>query len=112
VDVAAAAVKTWLRIRGTKPGPLFLSRNHRAIGRCRIWELMRRYSILAGIPVGKAHPHALKHTCVTHLVRIFHGDVLAIADHVGHADIRSTMRYIRAIDREARADFLADWGKR
>jgi integrase len=73
---------------------------------------MKRDSILAGIPFDKAHPHALKHSFVTHLVSILHGDILAIQDHVGHADVPSTMRYIRTVDREARADLLADWGKR
>jgi integrase len=112
VDAAAAALKAWVRIRGTRPGPLFASRKHTPLSRSQVGRLMKRYSILAGIPLDKAHPRALKHSCVTHLVTILHGDILGIQDHVGHADVRSTMRYIRTVDREVRADLLADWGKR
>ena len=73
---------------------------------------MKRYCILAGIPLDKAHPHALKHSCVTHVSKLLNGNLIEIQDHVGHADPRSTMRYLRATRRDERADILAGWGKR
>jgi integrase len=112
VDVELNAMRAWLRVRGSSPGPLFRSRNHGPINRRMIWVLMKRYSILAGIPLEKAHPHALKHSCVTHVAKLLNGNLIEIQDHVGHADPRSTMRYLRATQREERADILAGWGKR
>jgi integrase len=77
----------WRRLKGClmprqpKKEPTYLTTQE-------VWALMKRYSTRSGIPVEKAHPHALKHSSVTHLVSILHGDILAIQDHVGHADAR------------------------
>ncbi|HEY6308710.1 MAG TPA: tyrosine-type recombinase/integrase [Candidatus Angelobacter sp.] len=106
------ALKAWLRVRGSAPGPLFRSRKQGPLKRVQIYRLMRRYCILASMPLDKAHPHALKHSCVTHVSKLLNGNLVEIQDHVGHADPRSTMRYLRATQREARAEWLADWGKR
>jgi integrase/recombinase XerD len=67
-EIETAALKTWLRIRGPIPGPLFVSRNHRAISSRRLDHLMKRYCARAGIAAEKAHMHAPKHSCGTHLV--------------------------------------------
>ena len=112
LDLDLTALRAWLRVRGSKPGPLFPSRLRQGINRRTIGLLMKRYSILAGILPDKAHPHALKHSCATHMMRLTNGNVIWTQDHLGHADIRSTMRYIRVTDREARAELLAGWGKR
>ena len=65
MDVALAAFKAWLRVRGSAPGPLFRSRKQGPLKRVQIYKVMRRYYILAGVPLDKTHPHALKHSCVT-----------------------------------------------
>ena len=96
-------MKAWLRKRGTAPGPLFPSRNHKPISRHRIWGLMKRYCQSAGIPPEKAHPHALKHSCGTHLSAI-ERDIVAVQDHLGHANIQNTMMYV-AISNRRRNDF-------
>jgi integrase/recombinase XerD len=88
-DVENGALRAWLRVRGLAPGPLFCSRNHRAIGRRRLDELMKQYCRLARVPEEKAHMHALKHSCGTHVAELLGGDVTAVQDHLGHADIRS-----------------------
>src|SRR5690349_16525774 len=41
--VEQSALRAWLRVRGNAPGPMFLSRNHRAISSRRLDELMKRY---------------------------------------------------------------------
>jgi integrase len=111
VPAAALAMRTWLRHRGIKPGPLFPSRQGTPISRIRIFELMRRYCERAEIPLEKAHPHALKHSCCTHLISDQRESIMDVRAHVGHVNIRSTMVYadlMREAD-EARAKRLRQW---
>jgi integrase/recombinase XerD len=75
-----------LHSRGRAPGSLFLLDNGRALCRWQIWSLMRRYCVTAGIDPAKAHPHALKHSCATHLAELGE-DLLAIQDHWGDGNI-------------------------
>ena len=108
-----AALRAWLRERGTHPGPLFSSRNHRAISRRRLDELMKRYCAAAGIEPEKAHVHALKHSCGTHLLAI-EGDITLVQDHLGHRNIQNTLIY-SAISNKKRDEFaeqLTDWGRK
>lgn len=111
VPTAALAVRAWLRKRGTRPGPLFPSRLGTAIRRTRIFELMRYYCTLAQIPLEKAHPHCLKHTCCTHLVSDQGESIMDVKTHVGHVNIRSTMVYAELTNEanEARAKRLRNW---
>jgi integrase len=111
VNAAATALRAWLRIRGTAPGPIFQSRNHRPISRRRLDELMKHYCQLAGIPEEKAHFHALKHTCGTLLLSEQHESIVDVQKHLGHADIRSTMIYAQLTDEanRERAERLRDW---
>jgi site-specific recombinase XerC len=100
-EAERSALTDWLRKRGAAPGPLFISRNHRGISRFRLHRLMRQYSALAGIPRQKAHMHALKHSCATHLSAI-EADIVAIQDHLGHKNIQNTMKYIQISGRRRR----------
>jgi site-specific recombinase XerC len=111
-EIETAALKTWLRVRGPIPGPLFVSRNHRAISSRRLDQLMKRYCARAGIAAEKAHMHALKHSCGTHLVDLLHGDIMAVQDHLGHADVASTMVYAKFRRAEQNAERLRDWGRK
>lgn len=109
------ALKAWLKRRGHEPGPLFLSRKHGRLTRIQVFRLMRRYCQAAGIGTEKAHPHALKHSCAMHL-SAREEDIVAIQDHMGHADIRSTMRYIHVTSARrhefARKLEANGWGKK
>jgi len=112
VDAEKAALRAWVRQRGTGEGPLFPSRNHRPISRKRLDQLMKRYCQAAGIGPEKAHMHALKHSCGTHL-SAREPDIVAIQDHLGHANIQNTMVYVQIASRR-RDEFgerLKDWGK-
>src|SRR5262249_41947080 len=95
-----SALRAWIRVRGTAPGPLFCSRNHRAISSRRLDELMKGYCAAAGIPSEKAHMHSLKHSCGTHVAELLNGDAQAVQDHLGHKDIRSTQIYMAFARRE------------
>lgn len=107
------ALRAWLRARGIASGPLFASRNHHPISRWRLDQLMKHYCELAGIPPEKAHMHALKHSCGTHL-SAREPDIVAIQDHLGHANIQNTMTYIQIASkrRDEFAERLRDWGTR
>jgi len=107
------ALRAWLRERGGAPGPLFVSRNHHPISRWRLDQLMKQYCGRAGILEGKAHMHALKHSCGTHL-SAREPDIVAIQDHLGHANIQNTMKYVQIASkrRDEFSDRLQDWGTR
>jgi integrase len=109
--VAAACVRRWLRKRGDGPGPLFLSRQQgRGLSRSRVFDLFRRYAIVAKLPPEKHHVHCLKHSAVTDLLQMGE-DVTSAQRHAGHKSISSTMLYLHLADPydRARAERLRDW---
>jgi len=111
VPAAALAMHAWLRRRGTKAGCLFPSRLGTPISRIRIFELMRKYCELADIPLEKAHPHCLKHTCCTHLISDQKESIMDCQVHVGHVSIASTMKYAKMMQEanDERAKRLRKW---
>ena len=64
----ARALRAWLKVRGSVPGPIFLSKQKRAIDRTTLHLLMKKYGAAAGIPAKLRHFHVLKHCCATHLL--------------------------------------------
>jgi len=92
-DPELNALRKWVAIRGTVPGPIFLSRNHRPISRQRLDELMKLYGAAAAIPKTKRHFHCLRHTAGT--LRGEQGDLVEVQDLLGHRDVRNTMIYLR-----------------
>jgi integrase len=111
VPAAAQALRMWIRKRGFTQGPLFPSREKGRITRCRIWQLMRKYCAIAGIPQEKAHPHTWKHTCCTHLISYEGESIVDVQKHVGHVNIANTMIYANLTGEanEARAKRLREW---
>lgn len=104
------ALRPWLKLRGTEPGPLFPSRQGTAISQQMLDVLMKRYGRLAGLPPEKCHTHTLKHACATALLN--RGlPVEEIADHIGHRNIQNTLIYAdygdqRRVERDKR---LRNW---
>jgi type 1 fimbriae regulatory protein FimB len=105
------AVRAWIKERGTMPGPMFPSRQGRhGITRTRLDQLMKGYCRAAGIRAEKAHMHALKHSCGTHL-RERGNEADAIQDWLGHRDSKSTDIYMH-FSRRRREEALEknqDW---
>lgn len=104
------ALRAWLKIRGSAPGPLFPSRVGRAISQSMLDRWMKHYGALAGIPPEKRHCHALKHSCGTHLLE--RGENIEdVQDHLGHVNIQNTIVYARITNRrrQERDRRLRDW---
>jgi site-specific recombinase XerD len=112
IDEELRALRAYLRVeRGTAPGPMFPSRQGaRGISRQQLDRLMKRYCQLAGIRPEKAHMHALKHSCGTHL-----SDRGASPQEIqfwlGHRDSSSTDIYTHFSPsrRKAAYDRHRDW---
>ncbi len=108
--IEAHTLRLWVRERGRAAGPLFPSRNHRPITRSRLDQLMKKYCALAGIPADKAHMHALKHSCGTHLAE--RGNAAdEIKDWLGHRDLKSTDIYMHMTKKRREQTVLRnlDW---
>jgi integrase len=91
-----AFLRAWLKERGRAPGPIFRSRNHRAISRRQLDRLMKRYGAAAGLPAQLRHFHVRKHSRGTHLLAETR-DVTLVQDQLGHANIQNTMKYARVV---------------
>lgn len=83
----------------------FLMRSGQPISRLTFGRWFKRACLENGIDASKAHPHILKHACVTYLLQnkmpIVHVQV-----YVGHASIQSTTRYCHITDEEASAEAM------
>jgi type 1 fimbriae regulatory protein FimB len=90
----ARALRAWLKVRGSGPGPIFLSRLHRPISRFDLDYLMKKYGAAADILQRLRHFHIWKHTCCTHLFERGFG-AEQVQDWVGHRNIQNTMKYGR-----------------
>ena len=71
---------------------LFLSRNGKQLHRETLWVIMRKRGLMADIPVARLHPHVLRHTFATHLLR--NGmDQRTLQEILGHSSIMTTEKY-------------------
>lgn len=97
-ESCANALEQYLAIRdalvtdATVPADaLFLGRLGTSLTTRQVQNVVRRYGAL-GAGRGDLHPHALRHTCATHLLDAG-ADLRSIQELLGHASLATTQRY-------------------
>jgi integrase/recombinase XerD len=73
------------------PAVLFLSRTGRKLDRERIWQVIRKLALKAGLKK-RVHPHTLRHSFATHLLE-GGADLRLVQEMLGHANISTTQIY-------------------
>jgi len=104
---ALAALARWLAVRQQVTGllsapvpgassaalALFAGRHGTRLTAQSIWQRLRRRSLLAGLAT-PVHPHMLRHSFASHVLQSS-GDLRAVQELLGHANITSTQVYTR-----------------
>lgn len=92
---AAKALSHWIRHRGQEPGPLFqnLDRvySRRRLSTTSIYNVVDR--VAAGVGI-RTHPHALRHSGGTAAAIAMNGNIIAVAEFLGHKNIQTAKLYV------------------
>ncbi len=87
------ALQAYLDVRPNRGNYLFVSNKSGRLSESQLYRIIRKYADMAGI---KAHPHMLRHTFATKLLREGKIDLPTLQNLLGHANINTTAVYTRA----------------
>jgi integrase/recombinase XerC len=104
---ARAALQHWLPLRSQLPGmleqpvptassqslALFVGQRGTRLTAQSIWQRLRQRSLKAGLAT-PVHPHMLRHSFASHVLQSS-GDLRAVQELLGHANITTTQVYTR-----------------
>jgi integrase/recombinase XerC len=95
---AAQALRDWQLAREQAPWAatqkaLFTGRHGTRLTAQAIWQRLKRRSLLAGLAT-PVHPHMLRHSFASHVLQSS-GDLRAVQELLGHANIGTTQVYTR-----------------
>lgn len=92
---ALRAVADWLALRGASDGQpaLFVGQRGTRLTPQSVWQRLRRRSGMAGLNT-PVHPHMLRHSFASHVLQSS-GDLRAVQELLGHANITTTQVYTR-----------------
>ena len=96
---AIEAIETYLKrqrpqlakVAAEDGGWLYLSRSGKRLRREAIWELVKKYALMAGISP-KVSPHTFRHSFATHLLA-GGADLRQVQEMLGHSSIATTQIY-------------------
>ncbi len=99
-SAAAEALARWLAVRDqvsvTAPDAahaLFIGQRGTRLTAQSVWQRLRRRSLRAGLAT-PVHPHMLRHSFASHVLQSS-GDLRAVQELLGHANIGTTQVYTR-----------------
>ncbi|MFP6872961.1 MAG: site-specific tyrosine recombinase/integron integrase [Verrucomicrobiales bacterium] len=88
---ALAALQKYRGEAKVSDGPLFLSKSRSRISARGVSNIVKKYTVLAGLPVGVS-PHKLRHSFATHLLDNG-ADLRSVQALLGHASLSTTQIY-------------------
>jgi integrase/recombinase XerD len=95
------ALREWLAVRPADCGDaLFISQKGGHLTSTQFYRIFRQIAHKAGLPGHMGHPHVLKHSLATHMVRQ-DVNLAKVQRALGHRSINSTMVYVGVSDQEA-----------
>lgn len=96
-SAAVAALQRWLAVRGQAGGEaqraLFVGRRGTRLTAQSVWLRLKQRSLAAGLAT-PVHPHMLRHSFASHVLQSS-GDLRAVQELLGHANITTTQVYTR-----------------